>query len=139
MHLAASFSADTRQTAGILLLTILAVEYGGTHLVRLVRGTAPATQLQLRFERAGHAHAGVLVILTLVTLPYADVAELSGVWRAIARNCIWVAAILMPAGFFASVAGRDVERPNKLIVLVYLGAVSLALGVVTLAVGLLRS
>ena len=139
MSVAAAYSSDTRQTAGILLLTIVAVEYGGTHLIRLVRGTAPATQLQLRFERAGHAHAGVLVILSLVTLPYVDVADLSGFWQGIAHNCIWVAAILMPAGFFTSVAGREVERPNRFIALIYLGAVSLALGVVTLGVGLLRS
>jgi hypothetical protein len=135
----ASFTADTRHTAGVLLLTVLAIEYGGTYVLRLVRGTAPATALQLRFSRAGHAHAGVLVILALLALPYADVAHLSGIWSAIARNGIWVAAVLMPTGFFVSVAGRDVERPNKFIVLVYLGAVSLAAGVLTLGIGLLRS
>lgn len=134
-----AFSADTRQTAGILFLTVIAIEYGGTRLLRLVRGSVPATQLQLRFERAGHAHAGVLVILSLVTLPYVDVAHLSGVWQAIAHNCIWIAAIVMPAGFFISVAGRQVERPNRFVVLIYLGAASLALGVVTLGVGLLQS
>ncbi len=133
------FTSDTRHTAGILLLTIVAVEYGGTYLLRLVRGSVPATPFQLRFSRAGHAHAGVLVILTLVTLPYADAAHLSGVWNVIARTGIWVAAILMPLGFFVSAAGRDVERANRFVVLVYLGAVSLAAAVVTLGVGLLRS
>jgi hypothetical protein len=135
----ASFTADTRHTAGILLLTVLAIEYGGTHVLRLVRGTAPATTLQLRFSRAGHAHAGVLVVLALLALPYADVARLSGIWEAVARNGIWVAAILMPTGFFVSVAGRDVHKPNGFIVLVYLGAACLAAGVLTLGIGLLRS
>ena len=135
----ASFSPETRHTAGILLLTILAVEYGGTYLLRLVRGSTPSTPFQLRFSRAGHAHAGVLVILALLALPYADVAGLSGVWDVLARNGVWVAAILMPAGFFLSCAGRNVERPNRLIVLVYAGAVVLAAGLATLAVGLLRS
>jgi hypothetical protein len=45
----------------------------------------------------------------------------------------------MPAGFFLSVAGRDVQRPNRLIVLVWLGATSLAAGVLTLGIGLLTA
>ena len=130
-------SDDTLHIAGVLLLTLVAVEYGGTYLLRLVRGTAPATDLQLRFSRAGHAHAGVLVILSLVALPYADAADLDGFWRFVARNGIWIAAILMPLGFFVSVAGRDVERPNRFVALVYVGAVCLAASVVTLGIGLL--
>jgi hypothetical protein len=133
------FTSDTRHTAGILLLTVVAIEYGGTYVLRLVRGSTPATTFQLRFSRAGHAHAGILVVLALLTLPYADIARLSGVWEAIARNGVWLAAILMPTGFFLSSAGRGVERPNRLVWLVYIGAVVLAAAVVTLGVGLLRS
>jgi len=109
-----AFSAATQHIAGIPLLTIVAVEYGGSFMPRLVRGTAPATPLQLRFSRTGHAHAGVLVILALVALPYADVAHLDGVWRVIARNGIWVAAILMPTGFFVSVAAEPGVEPIAL-------------------------
>lgn len=135
----ASFTPDTRHTAGILLLTVLAVEYGGTYVLRLVRGSTPATPFQLRFSRAGHAHAAVLVVLALVTLPYADVARLSGAWELLARSGVWLAAILMPAGFFLSSAGRDVQRPNRFVVLLYAGATVLAAAVATLGVGLLRS
>jgi hypothetical protein len=133
------YTSDTRHTAGILLLSVLAIEYGGTYVLRLVRGSAPATTFQVRFSRAGHAHAGILVVLALVTLPYADVARLSGVWEAIARGGIWLAAILMPAGFFLSSAGRNMERPNRFVLLVYAGAAVLAVAVITLGVGLLRS
>lgn len=56
-----------------------------------------------------------------------------------ARTGIWVAAILMSAGFFLASAGRDVHEANRLIVLVYAGAFSLALGVTSLGVGLLRA
>jgi hypothetical protein len=48
-------------------------------------------------------------------------------------------AILIPAGFFLAAAGRGAERPNRLVVLVYVGALSLALGAVTLGIGLLRA
>jgi hypothetical protein len=135
----APFTGDTRHIAGVLLLTVVAIEYGGTYLLRLVRGSAPATPLQLRLSRAGHAHAGVLVILSLVALPYADVADLHGFWSVIARNGVWVAAILMPTGFFVSVAGRDVQKVNRFIWLVYLGAACLAAAVLTLGVALIRS
>lgn len=45
----------------------------------------------------------------------------------------------MFAGFFLSIASPRATRPNRLIVLVYLGAVSLTVGTVTLDVGLLRA
>jgi hypothetical protein len=133
------FTDSTRHLAGVLLITVVGIEYGGTYLLRLVRGSAPATPLQLRLSRAGHAHAGVLVILSLVTLPYADLAKLPDFWSVVAHNGVWAAAILMPAGFFLSVIGKDVQKPNRFIWLVYLGAVSLAAAVLTLGVGLLRS
>ncbi|MBO0841056.1 MAG: hypothetical protein J2O49_09580 [Sciscionella sp.] len=133
------FSHDTRHTAGVLLLTVLAIEYGGTYILRLVRGSVPATPLQLRLSRAGHAHAGVLVILALVVLPYVDAAGLTGFSGAVARSGVWLAAILMPLGFFLAVAGKDVRRPNRFIALVYLGAGCLGAGVLTTGIGLLAS
>lgn len=130
-------SADTRGTAGVLLLTILFIEYGGWFMLRIVRGRVPMTPFQQAFARAGHAHAGVLVILALVCLILADGTAMSGALALFARNGVWVAAILMPAGFFISSAGRGTTAPNRFIVLLYLGAASLALGVASLGVALL--
>lgn len=59
-------SPDARSTAGVLLLTLVAVESGGWFMLRVVRGHRPATEFQKAFFRAGHAHAGVLVTLALV-------------------------------------------------------------------------
>ena len=47
------------------------------------------------------------------------------------------AAVLMPAGFFFSAMGEGRTKPNRAVVLLPVGAVVLAAGVVTLAVGLL--
>jgi hypothetical protein len=44
-------------TAGALLLSIVAVEWGGAFLYRVSTGGEPATDFQRRFYRAGHAHA----------------------------------------------------------------------------------
>jgi hypothetical protein len=104
----ATLSSDTRTTAGILLLTLVAVEYGVV-MLRMVRGRRPATPFQRSFARAGHAHAGVLVILALVGQILADSAALDGVDDFLGRTGIWLAAILFPAGFFLSSAFGVVE------------------------------
>jgi hypothetical protein len=132
-------SSNTLNTAGILLLTIVAVEYGGWFMLRVVRGRQPATPFQQAFFRAGHAHAGVLVILALVGQILADAAHMSGLLAFFARNGIWAAAILMPTGFFLASAGKGVTAPNRFIVLLYTGIASLALGVVSLGIGLLTA
>ena len=134
-----TLSHDTLSTAGVLLLTLVAVEYGGWFLLRVVRGRQPATPFQQAFFRAGHAHAGVLVSLALVGQLLADAAHLSGALAVLARDGIWAAAILMSAGFFLSAAGRGVTTPNRFIVLLYAGILTLALGVRALGVGLLAA
>jgi hypothetical protein len=97
----------------------------------------PTTDLQNRFYRAGHAHAGVLVTLALATQPFVDAAGLTGFWELLGRSGTAWAAVLMPAGFFLSAAGRGRTRPNRLIALVWAGAAVLAASVLALGVGLL--
>jgi len=126
-----------RVTAGVVLLTVVGIESGGAFLVRVVTGRVPATAFQTSFFRAGHAHAGVLVILGLVCLVLAEATSLDGFWRWLAATGVLVAAILLPAGFFLSAAGRGREAPNRAVVLLPAGGVVLAAGVVTLGVGLL--
>ncbi len=134
-----ALSHDTRTTAGILLLTILAVEYGGLTVLRIVRGRQPATEFQKAFARAGHAHAGAFVILALVTQILADAAHLHGAANTLARDGIWAAAILFPAGFFLSSAKPGATGPNHLILLTYTGALTLTAGVLALGIGLLTA
>ena len=132
-------SDESRVVAGILLLALVTVETGGLYMVRLVRGKADVTPFQLAFARAGHAHAGVLLILALVCQLLADAADLTGVWNWLARSGVAAAALLMPAGFFFSSMGRGRSQPNALIVMVFAGAVVLALGLASLGVGLLAA
>jgi hypothetical protein len=137
MSARAVLSEDAESTAGILLLTIVAVEYGGTFMLRVVRGRVALTPFQHAFARAGHAHAGVLVLAALITQLFADEAELSGFPEMLARNGVPLAAILFPAGFFFSSIGKGRTEPNRFVWLLYAGAVVLAASVVSLGVGLL--
>ena len=126
-----------RTTAGIVALTVVAIESGGAFLLRVQSGTEPATDFQKNFYRAGHAHAGVLVTLGLVCLLLGEATTLAGFWRWLAQTGVLIAAILMPAGFFFSAMGRGRERPNRSVVLLGAGGFALAAGVITLGVGLL--
>ena len=132
-------SASSLSTAGVLLLSILAVESGGYYMLKIVRGKAAVTDFQRDFARAGHAHAGVLVTLALVCQLFVDAADMSGLAEQVARNGVPFAAILMSAGFFFSSMGKDATKPNGFIALIYAGTVSLALGVAFLGYGLITA
>ncbi|WP_040422718.1 hypothetical protein [Actinopolymorpha alba] len=134
-----ALSTESRIIAGAVLLTIVTIQVGGWFMTRIARGEVPMTDFQKAFARAGHGHAGVLVILSLVGLLYVDATGLTGVLLWIARLGVPVAAILMSAGFFASSAGRNVTGPNRFIVVLWIGALSLAAGVISLGVGLLTA
>jgi hypothetical protein len=128
-----------RTTAGIVALTVVAIESGGYFLVRVGMGDVPVTEFQRGFYRAGHAHAGVLVTLGLVCLLLGEATTLDGLARWYAQTGVLVAAVLMPAGFFFSAMGPGRERPSRWVGLLAAGAVVLAGAVVTLGIGLLTT
>jgi len=98
-----------------------------------------ANQLRQDLWRAGHAHAGVLLVLSLVVLRYVDEARLSDRAKSFVRYSAPVAAILLPAACFLSVLSPEARAPNSLIYLAYVGAVILAAGVIALGLGLIRN
>jgi hypothetical protein len=132
-------SDATRVTAGVLLVTIVLVETGGLYLLSVVGGRMERTPFQIAFARAGHAHAGVLVTLALVSQLFADAVALEGPVAWLARSGVATAAILMPLGFFLSSMSSGATRPNRLVALVLIGAVFLALGASSLGIALVTS
>ena len=133
-------SRESRVTAGVLLILLPAVVYGGTSILSLLVGDPDYAENQLRQDlwRAGHAHAGVLLILSLVTLRYVDEANLPGWLKSMARHSIPAAAVLLPAAFFLSVLSPEATEPNAMIYLAFVGAAFLAFGVLILGIGLIR-
>jgi hypothetical protein len=88
--------------------------------------------------RAGHAHAGVLLVLSLIALRYVDEANLPERLKKAVRSGIPSSAIFLPAAFFLSVLSPDATRPNHFIYLAYVGAVVLGISLIVLGIGLLR-
>ena len=97
-------SKESRFIAGFLLVVLPSVLYGGLFLLsQLVddRSGYMANPLRQNLFRAGHVHAGVLLVLSLIALRYVDEANLSPLWK-------WIVRIGIPsAAIFYSVAKRS--------------------------------
>jgi hypothetical protein len=93
--------------------------FGGTSLLTLLISDPAYTANPLRQDlwRAGHAHAGVLLILSLVVLRYVDEARLSSKVKQFVRSSVPSAAVLLPAAFFLSVLSPAAEGPIAVIYL----------------------
>jgi hypothetical protein len=133
-------SPQSRLVAGIVLIVVPTVEIGGASILSLLLADPAYAQNDLRQDlwRAGHAHAGVWLVLSLVVLRYVDEATLSEGMRWVVRLALPAAAILMPLGFFLSVLSPEATEPNALIYLTYVAGVVLAIGLLVLGVGLVR-
>lgn len=135
-------SKESRMLAGILLVVVPSVMYGGLTLLMLLTRNVPGyndNPLRHDMWRAGHAHAGVYLLLSLIMLRYVDEAVLSPSWKWLARSGAPIAAILIPAAFFLSVVSPEAQHPNGLVNLAYIGAIFLAAAVLSLGVGLIRA
>jgi hypothetical protein len=127
-----------RIIAGVVLLTVVGIAYGGTFLLRVVRGRAPANDLQKSFFRAGHAHAGVLVILGLLVMVLVQSNDVAEPWATLSTGVLF-AAIFVPAGFFLSVASRDPQQPNGFVALIWIGLAVLVVGLLSGGIGLIAA
>ena len=133
---------EARLMSGIILITVPTIQYGGYFLLTSLMNKGSGymdNALRQNFFRAGHAHAGVIVILSLVCQITADAAVLPNPLLWAVRIGVPLSAILISSGFFFSVLPPTATQPSGAVGLIYLGAVVLAFSVVILGVGLLRS
>jgi hypothetical protein len=133
---------EAKMFSGIILITVPTIQYGGYFLLTSLMDKTSGymdNPLRQNFFRAGHAHAGVFIILSLVCQLLADAAVLPASLLWTARIAVPLAAILIPAGFFFSMLSPATTQPSSAVGLIYAGAVVLAVGVILLGVGLIRS
>src|SRR5437660_9685822 len=96
---------EARMISGIILITVPTIQYGGYFLLTSLMNKGSGymeNPLRQNFFRAGHAHAGVIVILSLVCQILADAAVLPTPMLWFVRIGVPLAAILISAGFFFS-------------------------------------
>jgi hypothetical protein len=105
----AAMTSQSRRVAGIVLIVFPTVVFGGVSVLTLLvhDPTYADNALRQALWRAGHAHAGVLLLLTLVVLRYVDETGLSEGTRWYVRLAVPAAAVLLPIAFFLSVLSPD--------------------------------
>jgi hypothetical protein len=136
-----AMTREARIMSGIILITVPTIQYGGYFLLTSLMNKGSGymeNPLRQNFFRAGHAHAGVIVILSLVCQIIADAAVLPAPLLWFVRIGVPLAAILISAGFFFSVLPPTATQASGAVTLICAGAVILAFSVVTLGIGLLR-
>ncbi|NLR80499.1 hypothetical protein [Chitinophaga eiseniae] len=133
-------TASARLMCGLILITVPTIEFGGYFLLKVISGKMSRlslTPFQQGMFRAGHAHAGVLLLLSLICQPLADEASLGAGLIWLVRIGVPVSTLLISGGFFAAAAGKARTAPNQWIGILYTGVLLLAICVLTLGIGLL--
>jgi hypothetical protein len=134
-------SRDAKVFAGIILLAVPTVQYGGLAILGMlthgVAGTGGAeaglNAEQLALFRAGHAHAGVWLILSLVIQVLLDVARLPSSTKWLARIAAPVGTLALSGGFFG------LAFKGEFRFLLYFGALAMFCSLILTGVGLLRN
>ena len=136
-----TLTREAKIFAAIILLVVPTVQYGGLAILGMLTHGAAGTggaegglnPGQLALFRAGHAHAGVWLILSLVIQMLLDAARLPSSTRWLARIAAPVGTLALSAGFFGLAFRQDFRF------LLYFGALAMFCSLILTGVGLLRN
>jgi hypothetical protein len=125
----------------VTLLSLITVEYGGWALLSFISSRrGQLSDFQTQFFRAGHAHAGVLLVLSLVYFAFLDFKT------DFAERTEWVAGAILLAGvlaqsggFFLHLGVGEAGRSSVGTRLTRSGALLIATALVILVVGIARA
>lgn len=130
----------TTRFSALVLFAIVTVEFGGWSLLGLLTSEDRLSEFQEQFFRAGHGHAGVLLILALVYLLLLDRTRFNPSTQRGLSLTLLGGILLQSGGFFVHMLmGSESGGSSLGTWLTRLGAVLLAVALVSLGIGLLRS
>jgi len=135
-----TLSRNARVMSGITILIVPTIMYGGwTLLGILMQGGAGSTTGALRLNetqwalwRAGHAHAGVWTLLSLLLQILLDSTRLSTALTWLARICAPVSAVAFSGALFGLAFSTSFSA------LLYFGILLMLIALLTTGIGLLR-
>jgi hypothetical protein len=129
----------TRLLPIIVLFSLVTVAYGGWALLGFLTGRGPLGPFREQFFRAGHAHAGVLLVLSLVYFVYLEQTEFSTGVQWLAGAVLLIGVLAQSGGFFLHLALGQEGRSSTGTVVTRTGALLIAAALVTLAIGLIQA
>jgi hypothetical protein len=115
------------------------VMFGGYSLLRLLNRGDALTPFQIDCFRAGHAHAGVLLLLSLLYYVFLDRTALPASVKQVACVALFVGNLAQSGGFFLHMALGQPKRASVGTIGAIAGAVMLACAFITLAYGLIAT
>ena len=125
----------------VAVVSLVTVEYGGWALLTFVSSRrGQLNDLQTQFFRAGHAHAGVLLVLSLVYFLYLDAkTDFSDRTEWIVGAILLAGILAQSGGFFVHLGVGEAGRASIGTRLTRTGALLIATALVVLAVGIARA
>jgi hypothetical protein len=130
-------SDASRWMIALSFISLPTIAFGGYFLLSILKkqkGTENISAIQRDYFKAGHAHAGVLVILCVIGQLVLDFSLFNETLTWAIRIGLFAAPLLISGGFFGGAPTRADGKPGSLIKLVPIGAIVLSLS--TIAVGL---
>src|SRR3712207_3571339 len=121
----------------IAVLSLITVEYGGWALLGFLTGRGQLGQFGEQFFRAGHAHAGVLLVLSLVYFLYLHRTGYSTGVQWLAGLLLLAGILVQSGGFFIHLGLGQPNQESLGTVVTRTGALLLAVALVMLAIGLM--
>jgi len=122
----------------IAWIAIPTVMYGGYSLLGLLNRSG-LSEFQQTFFRAGHAHAGVLLLMSLLYHYYMEQTTLSPGMKVGAAVLVLVGILAQSGGFFVHMLVGQPGAPSIGTMITSLGAVFLAVAVLILVYGLIAA
>jgi len=115
------------------------VMFGGYSLLRLLNRGDALTPFQVDCFRAGHAHAGVLLLMSLLYYIFLDRTTLPASAKQVACVALFVGILAQSGGFFLHMALGEPKRASIGTTVTIAGAVMLACAVIALVYGLIAT
>ena len=122
----------------IVLISLPTVMYGGYSLLSLL-AKEKLNDFQLTYFRAGHAHAGVLLVMTLATLTVLDRTGLGDGGRWLVGALLSAGVIAQSGGMFLNLAIGGPGKWSRANTVTTVGAVLLAAGMLLTAYALITT
>jgi hypothetical protein len=122
--------------AWIALPTVM---YGGYSLLSLINRGNALTPFQVSWFRAGHAHAGVLLLMSLLYIIAMDKTALSPTVKHAACATLFVGVLAQSGGFFIHMLRGQPNQASIGSTVTVIGAVLLVCAVAVLVYGLITA
>jgi hypothetical protein len=115
------------------------VMYGGYSLLRLINQGDHLTPFQATWFRAGHAHAGVLLLMSLLYFLFLDQTALGPAAKQVGSVTMFVGILAQSGGFFLHMLVGKPNEPSIGAFVTACGAVLLVTAVGILIYGLVNA